>query len=136
VSANGEKIIKIGRMGRTIIQLGDDETGIRIAVDAVRTYNAWLEVSRAFQNEQGVILPENRTAANTAMYQFVKGIFTAALAASEQGGAVNLDDLTEAESNCFLARITEEVMRLRTFFEINLPEKPSSQESTQLRFGT
>lgn len=122
ISQNG--VVRIGRKGIINFAFGDD--GAPFALDVIRAYDEWAQIDQSFRDESGKIVKDQIVAWSGARASFVQQIV------EQAGQAINLSG---AEVNDFMARLEEEVMKLRAFFEPRTPEKPSSPESTELRFS-
>ncbi len=132
------RVIKIGLKGKVKVEFGDILT---ILVDVVAVQNAWVEVDQGFRNEKNEVDAARVSEHARALQQFVCGIIQRA--ADEEGSQeakqaartlASMLSLTNAME--FMARMTEEAERLKVFFEVRSSEKPSSPESTELRFST
>lgn len=136
---NGEtKIIKIGMHGRRKFQFGDDDSFI-VEVDVVAATNAWTDIDRNFRGDDGKIPADTIKAVNHALWDFVKGLIMNSASGDErqqQKAADICDRMSLTTALEFMARLTEESQQMRSFFEVKSSQKPSSQESTKLRFST
>lgn len=126
-STNGT--LKFARRGIVKVQFGDD--GHVFEVDIVRVYDEFNEMEWEFCDADGKIVGEKRNAWRTARHNFVQVLVNE----GHQGKSASPPNLTRAESNDFIARMIEEVNSLRPFSKPNSGEKPSSPESTDIRFS-
>jgi hypothetical protein len=118
---NGTPILRIGRKGKIAFAFGED--GEPFTIDVVDLHNQWSAIDRPFRDPDGKILPDKMEELNGLAYQFVTEVSKMA-------------DLSMAEVMEFLAKLTEEFIRLADFFVPKYEKKPSSPEPTELRFST
>lgn len=135
MSGNGEcKVIKIGRKGLRTFGFG--ECG-DFTIDVIVTYNKYLDMRRLFADEKNEVPQERLAELSKSTWDFVRSVAVGASKNEKYFGVPDgPTDLTAAESQEFITHITNEVIDLQRFFEVRLPQKQSSPESTELRFST
>ena len=126
-STNG--VVRIARKGIILFAFGDDPP---FQVDVVSIHDEWLVIDKAFRDVNDAVPPDQSLQYSAAKVQFVQAIAKKAYAGLEQFKA---PELTHAECFEFIAKIFEEVDKLRPFFVPKLQERPSSPENTEIRFS-
>lgn len=139
-AANGQPIIKIGKKGRRLFQFGSDEDPTVVQVDVVACHNEWSEIDRQFRDAENKVPGDKVAELNRVAWDFVRQIVakgSPAVTTEEKERIVQIVfDISLADALDFLARVTEEGLALRHFFEVKSPDEPSSRASTELRFST
>lgn len=122
MSKTNGKVIKIGRKGKMTFAFEGHE-GIVIDVIAVQT--RWANIDDGFRDSDGMVPKAQQEEHAGSLHAFVQELFA----------PVGPDDLTLAEVYEFMAKVRAECKELQHFFEPELSEEPSSQESIEIVYG-
>lgn len=123
--SNADSIFRIEKKGVMRVAFGD---GKPFEFDVIKAYNDWWDVRREFEDESGKVQRELYPQMRLAQHNFV-----CALAGIDP----EKSPLTQWDVDCFMNKaVIEKAEELIRFFEPPSKEKPSSSESTELRFET
>lgn len=122
-------VVRIGRKGMVKFAIGED--GPPFDLDVVRVFDEWAQIDQSYRDENGVIAKDQIIAWSGARGSFVQKLLNDVYTMYV---GVAAPTLTGAEVGDFMARLTEEVDKLRSFFEPRLQNKPTSPEGTEIRF--
>lgn len=119
-TANGKHgPIIIGRRGMVEFQM--DEKSAIVKVDVVAASNEWGKIDRAFRGADGFVPDEQMEEHQASAMRFA------------QAHLQNPDPpVNNAEAWAFIARITEEVDKLKDFLRVRERETPSSPEPSTI----
>ena len=109
--------IVIGRRGMAEFQM--DEKSPVVQVDVVAAHNEWGKIDRAFRAADGFVPDEQMEEHQQSAMRFAQAHL------NNPEPPVN-----NAEAWAFIARLTEEVDKLKDFLQVRRPEPPSSPESS------
>ena len=126
-SVNG--VIKLNRRGLAKFQFGDDEPIFE--VDVIAVYDSWYEIEWQLRDADGVLPVAKWNEHGQNRLNFVQAVVNDAYGPTGKGAPT----LTRGEAESFIAAITEEAAKLRNFTKPKTEEKPSSPESTEIRFS-
>ena len=118
-----------GKNGIVTFAIGDD--GPEFKIDVIRAWEEWVTVDRNLRDAEGVLPKEQFVAWAGSRASVAQEIIDKAY---EQLGVGTVPKLTGAEVEQFMARLQEEVEKLRVFTEPRSPSKPSSQGNSEIRF--
>jgi hypothetical protein len=127
-SINGREIIRTKSKGNKWFAVGEE--GEAFKLDVIATSNQWLDISRSFENESGVVPADKLMDLNRACWKFVKDL------ATDPDGKCLAPDISLAEALEFMRLLIDESEKLRSFFERKPSREPSLPESTELTFST
>lgn len=146
--ANGERIVKVQPKGRVVFEFVAGEKAFRLRVDVMQTYNAWQEIDRQFRGADGKVPVEQWSALDEEVWNFTRKLFAESAnlpvqipqgftpTPDQQNALEAIAGLSLASAKEFITMLVDEVETLIPFFRPKSAEKPSSAESTELRFST
>lgn len=130
-------ILRIGRRGRVQFAFGTegDPGSEPFFVDVVRVLDAWIDVDWQLRDMEGKLPADKNEEYGRRKLAFVQDVVAEAYAAEKANEGKLPPSLTRAEANEFIAYITQEAMKLRSFFPKQAESEPSSQKHTALTFS-
>lgn len=131
VGTNGKPVLRIGRKGRMTVAFGDEgaEPVPPFEIDVIVINNQYLDLLQQYRNDAKIVPVERYTEVKEATHQFVVGL------TKSQDHPNGYAEMSMAESQHFITALTDAVQELELFFLPKSSAKPTSQESTQLRFS-
>ncbi len=123
-------VVRIARKGLVKFAFGD---GPEFQIDVIAVYDEWWQADASMRTD-GKLPTDKQVAWNETRRAFVQNI--AAQAARKSDPACDWKPaLSMAEVGEFMARLNDEVEKLRPFFAPTAGVPPSSPENTGLRFS-
>jgi hypothetical protein len=116
-NGNGNAVVRIGRRGIVTFQLDDDYP--KIPIDVVAVWNEWGRIDRSFRDDAGTVPDDKIEEHQASAVRFARD-------------HMQQPDINAAEAWAIIARLTEEVDKLKDFLSVNIRERPSSPESSTI----
>ena len=133
VDADGDRVVKIGKMGRMKLCLGD----ITVRIDCIGASDAYYDLDNGFRGDDGKVPREKLKDYTVAAFNFVKDMLLGACAAADRPKAEKyVGQMSLAEARKVITEINKESLRLQHFFKVDTQDEPSSPESTEVTFST
>ncbi len=130
--SEGNGIIRVGGRSVRKFALRDDPP---FEADVVELYNQYTVLRSSYADEKGEVPAARLGDLNVGVRAWLQDQLTGVPEGHPYHG-VGLPDLSPGESLAFVKLLIDEVEELSVFFRPKSARKPSSPESTELRFST
>lgn len=127
---NGDHVVRITRKGIVAFAFGTDAA---FHIDAIKVHDQWWAVEMDYLDAEGRVPKEKHEAWQEERRAFVQNVVKTGYDLEKVGAEEPI--LTQTEVAEFMARLYEEVGKLRLFFAPVTPGQQSSPDSTAIRFS-
>lgn len=139
--ANGERVVKVGKKGHILFEFEGKDASVVLRVDVIALYDEWVVMDRQFRDEEGKVPTERIQEMEKAIWNWVRDVIGRSVGETAQQPERDrakkvINGLSLANALEFRALLIDEANALFPFFKPKSAEKPSSAESTELRFST
>ena len=118
---------------RSVKKFAIGEDGPVFELDVVRAYDEWAQIDASFRDAAGVVPKDQIVAWSNARGSFAEKVVADAYALTPQ--PQEPPRLDGGQVGDFMARLAEEVDKLKVFFEPKFERPQSSPQSSELRFS-